>query len=304
MNLRDLKYLISLVEHEHFGKAADHCFVSQPTLSMQIKKLESTLGVQLIERRNRSFMLTEVGKKIAEKAREILYHVEVMKDLANQSKNPYQGELLIGVIPTLAPYLLPYWVSDLSEAFPDLKLYWVEKQTAALLEALNAGEIDAALVALPILNSGLLVRPLFEEEFLLAVSPAHSFGKRKMIKADEIQAEEMLLLEEGHCLRDQALSFCHSEKLSVSKKFQATSLETLRYMVAAKLGVTLMPKLASKVGDGLNYLSFSKPRPRREIGLVFRETSGKQALLEDLALKFREILRENAAKIGLKVIEK
>ena len=303
MNLRDLKYLVSLVEHEHFGRAADACCVSQPTLSMQIKKLEETLGVQLIERKNRSFILTEVGQEIAKKAGEILYHVDVMKDLAKQSKDPYQGELKVGVIPTLAPYLLPYLVSGLSRCFPNLKIYWVEKQTALLLEELHQGKIDAAFLALPQAEFGLLTQPLFEEEFLLAVPPSHALGQRKMVKAEEINQDELLLLGEGHCLRDQALSFCQQVNVSVAKKFEATSLETLRYMVASKLGVTLMPKLASKIEDGLHYLSFSGLRPSRTIGLTWRQSSGKQLLLEDLVLKIRGLLTEQAAKTGVKVLD-
>jgi LysR family hydrogen peroxide-inducible transcriptional activator len=263
MNLRDLKYLVALVELEHFGKAADQCFVSQPTLSMQIKKLEETLGVSLLERKNRSFMLTEIGKVVAEKAREILYHVEVMKDLAHQSKDPYSGELRVGVIPTLAPYLLPYLVSGLIKLFPALKIYWIEKQTSELLQDLNQGQIDAALLALPIFETSLLTQPLFQEEFLLGVGLSHAWATRKIIKTEELNQEELLLLEEGHCLRDQALAICPQVKAVATRKFEATSLETLRHMVASGLGVTLIPKLASKGDDGLSYLTFSGTRPSR-----------------------------------------
>ena len=302
MNLRDLKYLVALVEQGHFGKAAEQCFVSQPTLSVQIKKLEETLGVQLIERKNRVFMLTEIGKVVAEKAREILYHVEVMKDLAHQSKDPYSGELRVGVIPTLAPYLLPYLVSGLMELFPALKIYWVEKQTAELLQDLHQGQLDAALFALPVLDAGLVAEPLFQEDFLLGVSLSHPWAARKMIKTEELNPEELLLLEEGHCLRDQALTLCPQVKAPTTKKFEATSLETLRYMVASGLGMTLIPKLASKGDDGLNYLTFSGARPARTIGLSWRNSSGKQKLLEDLASKMREFLTKQAAKTGVQVV--
>ncbi len=302
MNLRDLTYLVALVEHEHFGKAAEHCFVSQPTLSMQIKKLEETLGVQLVERSSRAFMLTDIGQKVAEKARDILYHVDIMKDLAQQSKDPYQGELLLGVIPTLAPYLLPFIVRGLSDFFPNLKIYWVEKQTSLLLEDLNHGKLDAALLALPVSAQGVLIAPLFDEEFLLAVPESHAFGKRKMVKIDELNQEELLLLGEGHCFREQALAFCEQSHLPVRKSFEATSLETLRHMVASKLGVTLMPRLSCKSDDGLNYLRFSGEAPHRTMGLVWRESGAKQRLLQDIIAKIRELLLLQSAKTGLKVL--
>jgi LysR family hydrogen peroxide-inducible transcriptional activator len=304
MNLRDLSYLVALEDHEHFGKAADHCFVSQPTLSMQIKKLEETLGVQLIERKNRSFILTEVGKKIADKAREVLYHVDVMKDFAKQSKDPYQGELLIGLIPTLAPYLLPFIVSGLSNFFPNLKIYWVEKQTSLLLQDLAQGKLDAAILALPIPEERFINQLLFEEEFLLAVPVSHDLGKRKMVKIEELNQEELLLLGEGHCFREQALSFCQQAHLPVKKTFEATSLETLRHMVASKLGITLIPRLASKLEDGLNYLRFSESCPSRTIGLVWRESGAKQVLLQDFASKIRDLLSAQSAKTGVRVLDR
>ncbi len=303
MNLRDLKYLVAIVEHEHFGKAADHCFVSQPTLSMQIKKLEDTLGVTLFERKNRSFMVTEIGQLIAEKAREILYHVDAMKDLAHQSKDPYCGELRIGVIPSLAPYLLPHIVSDLMNLFPNLKIYWTEKKTNELMKALDQGLLDGALLALPLAEKNLIVEPLFQEEFLLGVSKSHRFSTQKTIEPEALLDEEsLLLLEEGHCLREQALAFCTQIKTPQTKKFEATSLETLRYMVASGLGVTFIPTLASKQEDGIHYLRFKGTRPSRIIGLISRSSTGKRQLLRDFASKIKASLDEKAKKIRIKIL--
>ncbi len=290
MNIRDLKYLVALIEHRHFGKAAEVCFVSQPALSMQIKKLEADLGVQLIERTNKSVMLTETGNLLGERARLILNQVNEMRELAKLMKDPFSGDLKLGIFPTLAPYLLPYIVPKLSAAYPKLSLYLIEEQTAALLEKLKNGKIDAAILALPILEPGLSVSPLFDEEFVLGVPKAHPLAKRKTIKQTELENINLLLLEEGHCLREQALALCHKVNVAENQNFRATSLETLRHMVASGLGMTLIPRLACKENDGVTYLPFSGSKPSRTIGIVWRKSSAKEKLLKDTVMRLKKMI--------------
>ncbi len=283
MNLRDLSYLVALADHRHFGKAAETCFVSQPALSMQIKKLERYLGVKLLERTNKSVLLTDIGMSLVERSRQILSQVEELRDIANLAKDPYSGELKIGIIPTLAPYLLPYIMQTLSSTFPKLTIYLVEEQTSSIVEKLKAGKLDATILALPIHGEGFITSSLFEEEFMLAVPNNHVFTKRKTIRQTELVNKHLLLLEDGHCLREQALAVCQNVKAHESKSFRATSLETLRHMVASGAGMTLIPKLACKANDGIAYLAFNQPRPLRVIGMLWRATSAKGKLLNDIA---------------------
>ena len=253
MNIRDLQYLIAIADHCHFGKAAEACFVSQPALSMQLKKLESTLGVQLIERSSKFILLTEAGKLITEHARDIICRVDTVKAIAKQSKDPLSGELRLGVIPTLAPYLLPYIIPGLSKSLPNLKIFLIEQQTEQLVDKLKQGKIDSALIGLPTSDDDHVTLPLFEEELLLAVPENHPLANRKRVKYSDLADKVLLLLEDGHCLRDQALSLCHATNASADKSFQATSLETLRHMVASKAGITLMPNLSIRKNDGICY---------------------------------------------------
>lgn len=281
MNIRDLKYLIAVADHNHFGKAAEACFVSQPALSMQIKKLEESLGVVLIERNNKRIFFTDIGKLIVQQARDILYRVETLQEIANQSKDPFCGELRLGIIPTLAPYLLPLIIPGLSTLFPKLTLYLIEETTSNLVTKLHEGALDAALLALPI-EGDFSVHPLFDEEFVLAIPKDHPLAKQKMAHISDLENKTLLLLEEGHCLRDQALAVCHRANASELKTFHATSLETLRHMVAAGAGITLIPKLACRANDGICYLPFSSPAPMRTIGLIWRESTAKKILLEHI----------------------
>lgn len=290
MNLRDLKYLIALIDHEHFGKAAENCFVSQPALSMQIKKLEQTLGIQLIERTNKSFLLTEHGKIIAEHARQVLSRVETMREFAKLAKDPFSGELHLGIIPTLAPYLLPHVISGLTKAFPKLTIYLIEDKTSNLLTHLKQGKIDAALVALPVVDESFSALPIFEEEFLLAVPKAHTLSKQKKVSPSDLNNTSLLLLEEGHCLRDQALAFCQRSTNQASYNFKATSLETLRHMVAANVGITLLPILSMQKNDGISYLPFSGIKPSRTIGLIWRPGSAKKPLLQKVVQQARQLM--------------
>jgi LysR family transcriptional regulator, hydrogen peroxide-inducible genes activator len=283
MNLRDLKYLVAVAEYGHFRKAAESCFVSQPGLSVQIKKLETTLGIQLIERTNKTVLLTESGHAIAAEARQILQLVDEMYQTARSYKDPYSGELKLGIIPTIAPYLLPYIMQALSHTFPNLTIYLVEEQTALLLEKLKTGKIHAALLALPVAEKNITASTLFEEDFFLAVSSKDPLAKRKSVNEADLSLQNLILLEEGHCLREQTLVLCQKLRVNENKNFQATSLETLRHMVAMGVGITLMPEIACKKADNIRYLPFDQPKPTRTVGLVWRTASAKQLLLLDVA---------------------
>lgn len=290
MNIRDLQYLVALIDHRHFGKAADACFVSQPALSMQIKKLEQHLGVQLLERTNKSVMMTPIGAELGEHARQVIRQVDTMRDIARSAADPFGGELKLGIFPTLAPYLLPQIMPTLSGAFPRLSLFLLEEKTEHLLDKLRHGKIDAALLALPIEENNFTTLPLFSEEFLLAVPEGHKFAKKKTIAQTELKDEQLLLLEDGHCLREQALSFCYRLRAKENQNFRATSLETLRHMVAAGVGMTLMPKYACKNNDGIAYIKFKAPQPAREIGMVWRNSAARQQALRDIATQIKKVM--------------
>ncbi|MFT4179493.1 MAG: DNA-binding transcriptional regulator OxyR [Thermomonas sp.] len=287
MNLRDLNYLVALADLRHFGKAADACFVSQPTLSTQIRKLEEELGVTLIERAPRKVMLTAAGQDMVQRARRIVAEVEQMKEAARRSKDPESGTLRLGVFPTLAPYLLPHVVPDLRERFPQLVLLLVEEKSDVLLQRLREGKLDAALLALPVHDEQLHAQFLFEEPFVLAAPQHHELAKKKQLDMDQLSDETLLLLEDGHCLRDQALDVCRLSGAQEKAGFRATSLETLRQMVAAGVGVTLLPALSVHEPivqpAGIKLVPFRKPAPSRRIALVWRKSSALDGFLHTLA---------------------
>lgn len=283
MNIRDLHYLVSVAQFCHFGKAANACCVSQPTLSMQIKKLEEQLGVQLIERNNKSVMMTEIGQAIAAHAQQILNGVSAIKEVARSAVNPYSGTVKLGLIPTLGPYLLPHIMPQLTRQFPELSLHLIEEKTEKIVKLLIAGELDAVILALPINEPKLVSKLLFEEQFLLAVSHQHPLATRKRVASAELSNYELLLLEEGHCLREQALELCQKFKSQKFHTFQATSLETLRYMVANGSGITLLPQLACNNKALLNYISLHNPKPSRRIGMLWRKSTPREALFNEIA---------------------
>ena len=283
MNLRDLRYLVALADLRHFGKAAAACFVSQPTLSMQIKKLEESLGVPLLERAARQVLLTPTGERVVEQARRVLHEVQTLERVAQQARDPYRGELRLGIIPTVAPYLLPTALPKLRRALPEIKLQLIEAQTATLVRLLTAGEVEAVIVALPLDVERAVQRPLYVEPFLLAVAKDHPKARRKSVTVADLEGEQVLLLEDGHCLRDQALEICSSAGAQENTSFRATSLETLRQMVSAGAGVTLMPARAMSGAD-LRFLPFRGANaPHRVIGLVWRDSSARSHVLETLA---------------------
>lgn len=292
MNIRDLKYLVALMDHRHFGKAAEACFVSQPALSMQIKKLEENLGVQLLERTNKSVMLTAIGNEMGERARQVLQQVDEMRDLARSAADPFSGELHLGIFPTLAPYLLPHIMPALTEKFPRLSLFLHEEKTAVLIEKLRMGKIDAALLALPVTEQGFTSVELFHEEFLLAVPKPHRLAKNELIDQNELRDEQLLLLEDGHCLREQALTFCYQLNAKENQRFRATSLETLRHMIAAGMGITLMPKFACRKNDEIAYIPFKNSQPSRQIGLISRASSVKQQVMQEIAAQIKLVISQ------------
>jgi len=297
MNTRDLQYLVALSDHRHFGRAAEACFVSQPALSMQIKKLEETLGIKLLERNNKSLLLTEAGIAVTERARVIINQVSEMRDLAKLAKDPYSGELKIGIIPTLAPYLLPLIIPFLSKEFPKTSFYLIEEQTGNLIDKLKSGKLDAAFLALPVMETSFSTSLLFEEEFLLAVPNNHPFAKRKTITQNDLDKQNVLLLEEGHCMREQTLAVCHKMKATETQNFRATSLETLRHMVAAGSGITLMPKLAQQLNANISYIPFAAPKPVRSIGLCWRFSTAKNVLLEEMTTRIRKIMSPQKIRV-------
>jgi LysR family hydrogen peroxide-inducible transcriptional activator len=287
MNFRALQYFVKLAELKHFSKAADACFVSQPTLSTQIRKLEEELGVSLVERAPRKVMLTSVGEDIAHRARHILRDIEHVKDAARRSKDPETGNLKLGIFPTLAPYLLPHVIPVIRKRYPELRLQLAEEKTDVILNMLDQGRLDAGLLALPVEDHGMEVETLFEEPFVAAMPSSHPLSDKQAIGLADLEGEELLLLEEGHCLRQHALAVCELAGAHERVDFHATSMETLRQMVAANAGVTLLPVLSVKppVPSTANIAlrPFESPAPSRTIALVWRSSSPLGDFLHKLA---------------------
>jgi LysR family hydrogen peroxide-inducible transcriptional activator len=288
VNLRDLTYLVAVADHRHFGRAAESCFVSQPTLSTQIKKLELELGVSLVERNPRQILLTAAGEQVVARARVMLKEADDIRGIAQRAQNPESGSIRIGLFPTLAPYLLPHVVPQIHTRFPDLELLLVEEKTEVVLQQLRSGELDAGVLALPVQHDGLHIEPLFVEEFLLAVPHGHPLAEQPgPVDLSVLAAEDLLLLEEGHCLRDQALEVCRLGGGRERRGFRATSLETLRQMVAAGVGVTLLPELAVQPpvppSPDVALLRFAAPAPSRQVAMFWRDTSTYSRLLPELA---------------------
>jgi LysR family transcriptional regulator, hydrogen peroxide-inducible genes activator len=284
IKLKDLRYLVAVADTRHFGRAAERCFVSQPTLSAQLKKLEQYLGVQLIERQPNNVSLTAAGEQIVARARRILEASEEVVTLARAQRDPLAGRLRVALLPTIGPYLLPRVSHAIRRALPRLELHLYEYQTAPMLEKIGAGELDLGILALPVDLDGLVARELFAEPFTVAVPERHRLAKRERIQVADLEEETLLLLEEGHCLRDQALEVCSRVGAGESQDFRATSLETLRQMVATGAGITLLPELATQgaYGDarGIVVLPFAKPAPVRRVGAVWRKTTARQAAID------------------------
>jgi LysR family hydrogen peroxide-inducible transcriptional activator len=295
MNLRDLRYLVALADERHFGRAAAKSFVSQPTLSAQIRKLEEYLGVPLVERQPKRVALTPAGERIVERARRLLQEADAIVELAKTDRDPLSGRLRLALIPTVGPYLLPHVATRLRNELPRLKLMLYEYQTAPLLEKLRAGDLDLGILALPVPMDGLESATLYDEPFTLAVPATHELAGQESARIGDLKGQTLLLLEDGHCLRDQALEVCSPAGVHESQDYRATSLETLRQMVAAGHGVTLLPGLATTghLGRmrGIRLKPFVDPAPTRTIGAVWRKSSTQVPAIEAIVAAVRDAVR-------------
>lgn len=297
MNLRELEYLIAVDEERHFHRAAERCFVSQPTLSGQIKKLEKELGVLLIERNNRRVAMTEAGMAVVEHARKVLIETKAIKDVARYFQDPMVGDIRVGIIPTIAPYLLPIIMPHLHNHFKNLKLWLYEYQTDILLEKLQKAELDFLILALPIEDHEFQELDLFREPFRLAVNREQLLAKQKQINLGDIAQKKLLLLEEGHCLRGHILDVCLLAGAKEQGQYKATSLETLRHMVGENMGMTLIPELAvpKKItkADEVRYIEFSDPKPNRRIGMLYRKNSYREETFNNINELIKSVLPVN-----------
>lgn len=295
VNLRDLEYLVALAEERHFRKAAEKCFVSQPTLSGQLRKLEDELGVLLMERTSRKVLFTPAGDAITAQARRVLAATKDLRDIARTFTEPMSGELHIGLIPTVGPYLLPHIIPSLRQHFPELQIFLYEAQTQVLLKQLADGDLDCLILAQldDMDNFGSI--PLYDEPMLLALPAGDKWAERTEIGLEELKGEKLLMLEDGHCLRDQAMGFCFAAGIGEDSHFKGTSLETLRNMVAAGSGLTLIPKLAvteHKEDSGVRYLSVTNPCPSRTITLLHRSHSVRRPCFNEMARVISRLLSE------------
>lgn len=291
MNLRDLKYLVAVADLRSFVQAAEQCFISQPTLSTQIKKMEDALNVQIFERSNKKVIPTQTGEAIIASARRIQHEVEQIHELAAMAQNPLAGNLRLGAFPTLATYIFPTLVLAIKQQLPQLRLILIEKKTDQLIQDLKEGHLDAALLALPVTVDALHEEFLFNDTFRLAVAPDHPLAKKNVIKPADLRHQSLLLLDEGHCLRGQALQICQLNNAEEQQDVRATGLETLRLMVKAGTGITFFPEIAiDEKETDIRYLPFCEPAPHRNIGLVWRKTSVKTVLLQKLSALIGDIV--------------
>lgn len=301
ISLRQLRYLEALATHLHFRRAADAVAVSQPALSMQIKDLEEELGVKLVERLPTSVRLTPEGEEVVARARKILTEVRDLMDYAQQRAQPLAGPLRLGIIPSIAPYLLPKILPTLASSHPELKLTIRETLTETLLEELQAGQLDATIIALPVENALLREEPIFIDRFLLARGKDPDLDLRHRVAPAELETENLLLLEEGHCLRDQALHYCQNLPKPSTVSLGATSLATVMQMVAAGYGVTLLPEICADVevrDDRVDLLRFEEPQPARTVGLVWRKSSPRTQDFESLL----ETLKQTVSDAGCQMV--
>ncbi len=280
MTLTELRYIVAVAREHHFGRAAEACFVSQPTLSVSIKKLEEELDVKIFERGTNEVTVTPLGAEIVRQAQMVIEQAASIKEIAKRGKDPVSGPLRLGVIYTIGPYLLPDLVRQAIERVPQMPLMLQENFTAKLLEMLRTGELDCAIMAEPFPDTGLAIAPLYDEPFMVAVPKLHALAKRKSISTEELKSETMLLLGTGHCFRDHVLEVCPeyarfaSEAEGIRKSFEGSSLETIKYMVASGMGVTVVPQLSvpKEAQPHIKYIPFIRPVPTRRVVLVWRRT--------------------------------
>jgi len=290
MTLTELKYIVAVARARHFGHAAEACFVAQPTLSVAIKKLEDELGVTLFERGGSEVSVTPLGAQIVAQAERVLEQTAAIKELAKQNKDPLSGPLRLGVIYTVGPYLLPPLVKNLIEHVPQMPLVLQENFTVKLLDLLRQGELDAAIMALPLPEHGMAVQPLYDEPFVVAMPKNHPWASRKEIAAEDLKSETMLLLGTGHCFRDQVLEVCpemarfSSPGNGMQRTFEGSSLETIRHMVASGIGLTVLPRASvpdMKDPNGmLTFVPFKEPAPSRRVVIVWRKSFTRRAAID------------------------
>ena len=292
MTLTELKYIVAVARQKHFGHAAEACFVAQPTLSVAIKKLEDELGVVIFERGGTEISMTPLGARIVAQAERVLEQTASIREIAMQNKDPLAGPFRLGIIYTVAPYLLPSLVRNMIEQVPQMPLILQENFTVRLLEMLRQGELDAAIMALPFSDHGLMVQPLYDEPFVVALPKHHPWAARKTISSAELKSETMLLLGSGHCFRDQVLEVCpevarfSSGGDGISRTFEGSSLETIRHMVASGIGITVLPQASVpdlQARDGmLRYVPFAAPAPVRRVVIAWRKSFTRGAAIEAL----------------------
>ncbi len=290
MTLTELKYIVAVARHKHFGHAAEACFVAQPTLSVAIKKLEDELGVVIFERGGSEISMTPLGAQIVAQAERVLEQTASIKEIAKQNKDPLVGPFRLGIIYTIAPYLLPSLVRNMIEQVPQMPLILQENFTVKLLDMVRQGELDAAIMALPFSEHGLLVQPLYDEPFVVALPKHHPWAGRQNIAAADLKSETMLLLGNGHCFRDQVLEVCpEMARFSnggdgISRTFEGSSLETIRHMVASGIGITVLPQASvpdMQTQDGmLRYVPFAEPAPVRQVVIAWRKSFTRGAAIE------------------------
>jgi len=280
MTLTELRYIVAVARERHFGRAAEACFVSQPTLSVAIKKLEEELDVRIFERGANEIKVTPLGEDIVRQAQSVIEQASAIHEIAKRGKDPLAGALRLGLIYTIAPYLLPELVKNVIEQYPQMPLMLQENFTVKLLEMLRTGELDCAIMAEPFPDTGLAVAPLYDEDFMIAVPASHPFAGRESVSAEELKSETMLLLGAGHCFRDHVLEVCpefarfSSDAEGIRKSFEGSSLETIKHMVASGMGVTVVPALSVPLlpPAHLRFVPFAPPVPTRRVVLAWRKT--------------------------------
>ncbi|NBW01644.1 MAG: hydrogen peroxide-inducible genes activator [Betaproteobacteria bacterium] len=290
MTLTELRYIIAVAREKHFGRAAEACFVSQPTLSVSIKKLESELGVIIFERGGSEITLTPIGENIVLQAQRVLDAASQIKEIADQGRDPLRGALRLGVIYTIGPYLLPRIIKSMIERYPEMPLILQENFTVRLVEMMRTGEIDVAILADPFDTTGLDTLPLYDEDFVVAVPKKHPWTKKQQIASVDLKQETMLLLGVGHCFRDQVLEVCPeaarfaANSAGIQKTFEGSSLETIRHMVAEGLGITVLPRMSVSLDDDplLKFITFAPPVPNRRIVLAWRKSFSRDRAIDAL----------------------
>lgn len=302
MTITQLEYIIAIDTYRHFSTAANHCFITQPTLSMQIQKLEEELGIKIFDRSKQPVIPTEIGEEILVQARVIVHEVKMMQQLIKDRQGLLQGELRIGIIPTLAPYLLPLFLQNFLTKYPDIKVKVKELTTNHLTEKLKSGKIDAGLLVTPLQDSSIMEYPLFYEEMVAYVSKNNAAFKKNYVLADDINLDELWLLEEGHCFRDQVMNLCELQKQSKGHshfEYESGSIETLRKMVEMNKGITILPEMATfdfSVKQQNMVRHFKTPAPVREVSLVTHRNYVKKKLVDVLK---EEVLASLPSKIKL-----